>query len=100
MAEVTFHMTVGLKETRYPHMGLKIPKITKGKPSIPRGEIALKFQLRIPDSLFQEFIPSGLIEIPEDAEIGRPTLTVEVPENMDLTDPGVRLQLVPIREED
>lgn len=96
---VEFYMVVGLKEPRRPAWSdLTLPKITKGKPSIPRGKIALKFDLKVPRAIFEEFIPSGIIEVPEDGQIGRPALTVEMPEGIDLQDPGVRLLLVPFEE--
>ena len=89
--ERTFYMTIGRRRSwRYQ---LSTPKITINKPSVPKGHIALKFKLQVPESLFTEFIPSGTITLPEDASIGRPAIEVEVPEGLTLT-PDVRLRLV------
>lgn len=99
MSHVTcsFHLAFRLKDRRYPHLGLNIPKVTKGKPTLGRGEIAVRLELRVPRSLFDEFIPSGVIEIPEDAQVGRPAVVVEVPE-FENPPPGLRLRLCPIEE--
>lgn len=91
-----FYLVVAPKDSSNLYKGLATPRITKGKPALRSGEIALRFTLRMPRSLFEDFIPAGHIEIPEDASVGRPALRVEVPEGLRLDDPGIRLQLVPV----
>lgn len=97
LTEVTFYAVVSPKDPRWPSMGLTIPKVSKGKPTIPRGAIALKLRLAVPASLFAEFIPEGTITLPADASIGRPAIQVHVPERLEIT-PDIRLQLVPFTE--
>lgn len=91
---IEFYAVVGPKDQRYPYMGLTVPQVTKGKPTIPRGAIALKLRLELPVSLFKEFIPEGTITLPEDASIGRPAIEVHVPAGLEIT-PDVKLALVP-----
>ena len=91
LIERTFYLTVG-KKGGY-SLRLEMPRLTTNKPNVPKGHIALKFSLQVPKSLFDEFIPSGVITLPEEASIGRPAIEVEVPEGIEITS-DVRLQLV------
>lgn len=43
--------------------------------------------------------PEARARIPEDASVGRPALRVEVPAEVRLSDPGIRLQLVSVPED-
>ena len=97
MITETFYMVISPKDRRYLGRGLSIPKITKGKPSIPKGAIALKINLAVPRALFSEFIPEGTLTLPEDASIGRPAIEVHVPAGVEVS-PDVRLMLVPYEE--
>lgn len=98
---VEFYLTVGPKgDGRYVRTyGLKIPKLSKNKPTIPKGDIALRLRLEVPVSLFSEFIPSGVITLPADASIGRPAIEVHVPDGVEVR-PDVRLALVPWPEDE
>jgi hypothetical protein len=98
MFDVTFYAVVSPKYPGNPWRGLAVPKVTQGKPTIPRGSIALKLKLSVPASLFNEFIPEGTITLPADASIGRPAIEVQVPKGLEIT-PDVRLQLVPYEDE-
>ncbi|MDH5279557.1 MAG: hypothetical protein OEW52_00240 [Thermoleophilia bacterium] len=93
MIDVEFYAVVELKTPGYPWRGLAVPRVTKGKPTIPRGAIAIRLRLSVPVSLFSEFIPEGTITLPADASIGRPAIEVHVPAGLEVT-PNVRLQLV------
>ncbi len=95
MVDVEFYVVVSRKN----HWHVTIPKVTQGKPSIPRGAIALKLKLSVPASLFSEFIPEGTITLPADASIGRPAIEVHVPKGLEIT-PDVKLQLVPWEPEE
>jgi hypothetical protein len=98
MVEGTYYICIGRK--RGWAFSLGTPKLTIKKPSIPKGHIAIKLKLAIPAALFDEFIPTGTITLPEDASIGRPAVEVIVPEGVHVT-PDVKLALVPwVEEED
>lgn len=92
----TFYLTIGADERR--HRTLTTPRVTKNKPSIARGHVAIKLEIRIPSALFKEWIPAGVIELPEDAGLGRPAVTVRVPDGVEVT-PDVELVLMPWTEE-
>ena len=97
MFDVTFYAVVGPRYPGSPWRGLSVPKVTSGKPTIPRGSIALKLRLSVPRWLFEEFIPEGTITLPADASIGRPAIEVHVPKGLEIT-PDIRLQLVPYED--
>src|SRR5688572_3191915 len=94
MTSVSFYAVIAPKHHGQPWRGLGLPKVTLGKPTIPKGAIAVKFRLEVPQSVFAEFIPEGTITLPADASIGRPAIEVHVPEALEIT-PDIRLQLVP-----
>ena len=91
MIKGTFYLVVGKKPGYM--AALSSPKITLNKPTIPKGKIALRLVLKLPKSLFEEFIPSGTIVLPEDASIGRPAIEVKVPKDL-LIDHKIELALV------
>lgn len=86
---IEFYLTVGRRD----RWDLYTPKVTKNKPTIGRGEIAVKVKLVVPASAFEEFIPEGELRIPADANLGRPALQVHVPHDIELQE-GMRLELV------
>jgi len=56
--------------------GARIVRMTKGKPSLERGQIAVKVNLNVPGSIFEELIPTFDLDIspenviaPIDAEL-------------------------------
>lgn len=92
MLSTEVYLTLG-KKGRVHWPELATPKLTKTKPRIPKGHVAIKLKLEVPKALFEEFIPSGTITLPEDASIGRPAIEVLVPEDVHVT-PDVKLALM------
>lgn len=56
-----------------------VRKMSKGVPSISRGQIAVRLHITVPDGVFKTFIPAAFIEVPESAVI-MPTIEVVQPE--------------------
>lgn len=94
MVEGVFYLTFTKQGHAY-NASLSTPKVTKGQPTVPRGFIAMKLRMNVPVSLFDTFIPEGTITLPEDASVGRPVLTVNVPEGIEVG-PDIELELVPV----
>ena len=91
MIEGTYYIVIGKTSSYYP--SLTQPKITKNKPAIPKGKIAIKLKLKFPTAIFDEFIPEGTITLPEDASVGRPQVEVRVPKDLRI-DHKIQLALV------
>jgi hypothetical protein len=57
-------------------------RLTKNSPGLDRGEIAIRLELNIPDSLFRDYIPTARLTIDPDQVIrAEPTVELLVPED-------------------
>jgi hypothetical protein len=57
--------------------------LRKNSPSLARGEIAVRLELDVPDSLFRDYIPTARLSIEADQVVRpEPTVRVLVPEDV------------------
>lgn len=84
------------KKNRY---HLKSPQIRTTKPALKPGEVCVRLDLKVPQSLFETFIPVGTVTIPA-GFTDQPMLEVEVPEAIHAREPGLRLKLVPVEDDE
>lgn len=62
----------------------RVASVRTNKPTIKRGQIAIKLNVTLPASVFEQFVPSVDIEVPDGAAI-QPEVEIEMPGDDDAT---------------